>query len=175
MSLYYLEITILRTTCQFFLSAFSYFSVNIFLGAVGFLKRKGVDRRGCPRAPCVAEHGRCDGVCASAWEFCSSPLQPFKSLVVGWFLAVLLWLWALSRCQPALPGCGTPVAPAGASVQGSAGARRKPLLKTSAVTLIVGLPFLILSVRQQSAWRFVLSCLNLVNIVSKKLTEVTIL
>lgn len=80
-----------------------------------------------------------------------------------------------SRCQPALPDCGTPVAPAGASVQGSAGTHCKPLLKTSAVTLIVGLPFLILSVRQQSAWRFVLSCLNLVNIVSKKLTKVTIL
>lgn len=106
----------------------------------------------------------------------SPPLQGFRSRVWG-----VSWLGlCCSGCalilRSALPACGTPVAPAGASVQGSVGALcSKPLLKTSAVTLIVGLPFLILSVRQQSAWRFVLSGLNLVNIVSKKLTKVTIL
>lgn len=97
------------------------------------------------------------------------PLQGFRSRVRG-------GSWLGLCAHPALPDCGTPVVPAGASVQGPAGALcSKPLLKTSAVALIVGLPFLILSVRQQSAWRFVLSGLNLVNIVSKKLTKVTIL
>lgn len=114
--------------------------------------------------------GRCAGVCTTAREFCCWPLQPLRSRVLGGF-----WRGLCLSAVGSLPAAASPVAPAAASVQGSAGARRKPLLQTSAVTLIVGLPFLILSARQQSAWRFVLSCLNLVNIVSKKLTKVTML
>ncbi|KAF2974595.1 hypothetical protein EK904_001462 [Melospiza melodia maxima] len=61
----------------------------------------------------------------------SLPLQGFRSRVRG-------GSWLGLCAHPAPPDCGAPVAPAGASVQGSAGALcSKPLLKTSAVTLIV--------------------------------------
>jgi len=78
-------------------------------------------------------------------------------------------------CPRIVPAAGTPVAPAGASARGSAGARSKPPLRTSAAALIVVLRFLVLAVRQRSAWRFVLSGLSSVNAVSGKLTRVSIL
>lgn len=65
---------------------------------------------------------------------------------------------AFSRFAP--PFCMRPVTPAETSVHLSVWALSKPLLSNSTATLIVVLPFLILAVRQQSAWRFVLSCLN---------------
>lgn len=165
------------------------FSCEHFPGCSDFSLRQTVGRRGCPRARYRSSGGGGTARVPLLGNFApSAPRQPFRSRMPGGF-----WLGLCRsscappaagavrssravRCQPALPDCGTPVAPAGASVQGSAGALcSKPLLKTSAVTLIVGLPFLILSVRQQSAWRFVLSGLNLVNVVSKKLTKGAIL
>lgn len=161
------------------------FSCEHFPGCSDFSQKKGSGSQNLPMSPVAGAVGGVTVCVPPLGNFAPclcSPLGTWCWVVSGWCCAApaagslsLVLCVHRSRCQPVLPACGTPVAPAGASVQGSAGAHSKPLLKTSAVTLIVDLPFLILSMRQQSAWRFVLSCLNLVNIVSKKLTKVTIL
>lgn len=162
------------------------FSCEHIPGCSGFSQKKGDGLQRLPMGPV-----RCravGGVTACVpllGNFAPRLCSRLRTLCWGGFWLVL----CRSGCGLSAAGavCSSPPLPAraaglrhacstpGASVQGSAGAHSKPLLKTSAVTLIVGLPFLILSVRQQSAWRFVLSCLNLVNIVSKKLTKVTVL
>lgn len=159
----------------------SCFSLSIFPGVVSFLEGAGQQRlhtnHVCQRnggaMACVPLLGKV--------AHNLSVMYTFQKRVWGGFSSPLSLCRPGRGLSPLSASCVHPLLPrealalAGASVQGSAGARSKPLLRTSAATLIAVLPFLIFTVRQPSAWRFVSSCLNSANIVSKKLTKVTTL